>query len=319
MAGQSAANDSSVMLRMGGLEFAETDRVAMVSEELYLSPDEVRVTYVMRNLTDAPVTLTVGFPLPPLADFSDDFNPTIPLPDQTNFVGFTTHVDGQQVELTPHVEALVDGEDHADLLTELGIPPIPVYWATIDALEALPVEDVARLQAAGMLDWEGFFPQWELRATFLREQTFPVGRDITIEHRYTPVAGVSLGPPLDPGFDRTAPEADWQVAVSDRYCWDEAMAARDARLAQGIPDIEAEVTYISSEIPYILTTGRNWAGPIGRFSLVVEGESDADMVSLCLPGVRYVSQSRAEFEADNFVPDDDLEVYVYRAVQLPAE
>jgi len=314
--GPVAANDSSVGLGVGGLEFTATDNVAMVSEELYISPDQVRVRYVMRNLTEAPVTLTVGFPLPPLADFSDAFNPQIPFPEQANFVGFSTRIDGEEIELTPHIEALVDGVNHVALLEELGISPVPMWSATIEALEALSPEETARLQDSGLVGWEGLDPQWEVRATFLREQTFPVGRDVVIEHSYTPIAGVSLGPPLGPGYDgETA--GDWQREIAERYCWEEAMAARDARLAEGVADIEAEITYFSAEVGYILTTGRNWAGPIGQFSLVVEGSDPADMVSLCLPGVEYVSQSRAEFQAENFMPDRNLDLYFYWAFSGP--
>ena len=48
------------MFGAGGLQFQNTDELQMTSEELYLSAEEVRVTYNFRNLTnhDASGTLS---------------------------------------------------------------------------------------------------------------------------------------------------------------------------------------------------------------------------------------------------------------------
>ena len=40
------------------------DTIEVLSEDLYVSAKEVRVTYHFRNRTDAPVTYLVAFPLP---------------------------------------------------------------------------------------------------------------------------------------------------------------------------------------------------------------------------------------------------------------
>jgi hypothetical protein len=48
-----AANDSTATLSVGGLQLEKTDKIAMLSEDLYLSAKEVRVRYVYRNLTNA--------------------------------------------------------------------------------------------------------------------------------------------------------------------------------------------------------------------------------------------------------------------------
>ena len=55
-----SANDSMAMFGAGGLQFQNTDELQMTSEELYLSAEEVRVTYNFRNLTnhDASGTLS---------------------------------------------------------------------------------------------------------------------------------------------------------------------------------------------------------------------------------------------------------------------
>ena len=58
------ANDTLAVFGAGGLQFEQTDKIRMEREDLYLSPREVRVSYVFRNLTDHDVSGRVAFPMP---------------------------------------------------------------------------------------------------------------------------------------------------------------------------------------------------------------------------------------------------------------
>ena len=64
LAAPAAANDSAAQLGAGGLQLVRNDTIEVLSEDLYVSAKEVRVTYHFRNRTDAPVTYVVAFPLP---------------------------------------------------------------------------------------------------------------------------------------------------------------------------------------------------------------------------------------------------------------
>ncbi|KQQ31768.1 hypothetical protein ASF53_00495 [Methylobacterium sp. Leaf123] len=62
------------------------------------------------------------------------------------------------------------------------------------------------------------------------------------------------------------------------------------------------------EVPYIVTTARNWAGRIGRFTLTVDkGRADA-LVSFCRQGVRKTGPTTFVWEARDYVPDSNLRV-----------
>ena len=50
--------------RAGGLTFKKTDAIAIASEELYVSLDTVRVTYIYQSKAKAPQRVTMAFPLP---------------------------------------------------------------------------------------------------------------------------------------------------------------------------------------------------------------------------------------------------------------
>ena len=91
------------------------DAIEILSEDLYVSAKEVRVAYRFRNMTDAPVTYLVAFPLPVIdAIVPEAMNIMLPDAASENFVGFTVTVDGKPV--TPMVEARVTalGIDQTD-------------------------------------------------------------------------------------------------------------------------------------------------------------------------------------------------------------
>ena len=60
------ANDSTAELGAGGLQLVRTESIELLSEDLFVSEKEVRVTYHFRNKTDKPLTYVVAFPLPPV-------------------------------------------------------------------------------------------------------------------------------------------------------------------------------------------------------------------------------------------------------------
>ena len=58
------ANDTTAVLGTGGLIFITTDELKMQSEDLFISPTQVKVTYEFQNLTDKPLDVLVAFPMP---------------------------------------------------------------------------------------------------------------------------------------------------------------------------------------------------------------------------------------------------------------
>jgi len=60
----------------------------------------------------------------------------------------------------------------------------------------------------------------------------------------------------------------------------------------------------------VLTTGANWAGPIGDFRLTVDkGEPDS-LVSFCADGVKKIGPTTFEVRHANFTPIRDLNVLI---------
>jgi hypothetical protein len=138
--GAAEANDGFGGLTATGLEFRHTEAVAMVSEDLRISPARIEVDYVLRNLTDSAVTGEVIFPLPPIpvGDLKMAMWNLPEDPDRPNLLHFTATVDGRPVPLSIDRVAVLappwtegrplsaaygtPGHDVTNLLNALGIP-----------------------------------------------------------------------------------------------------------------------------------------------------------------------------------------------------
>jgi hypothetical protein len=126
------------------------------------------------------------------------------------------------------------------------------------------------------------------------EQVFPPQRAVAIVHEYTPVAG---------GFF-TSPADEFKREMAEKYCVG--------------PKLQAALTTPQQfiwAVHYILKTGANWKGPIGKFKLTIVKESPRDKVSVCLPDTRRVSPTAFEVTRSNFVPDNDLKILFVPAVE----
>lgn len=292
------ANDSAAALDAGGLVLVRDPDITLVSEDLRIGLDRIGVDYAFRNGAAAPKTLRIAFPLPAIdgAQLSTSAL-SLPFEDRANFVGFT-------VPVTPQLEerAYLGPREVTDLLTRHGLPLNPLRRNDLDAaVKRLKPEVQRDLAKAGLMSDPGDMPEflWRSEAKFHWEQTFPPGRELRVSHTYVPVKGNHL---------LAADEAK-TPAYRARYCLDEAGLAGVRRLIAASPMKDQGLTR-AVEVPYIVTTARNWAGRIGRFTLTVDKGSPNALVSFCRKGVRKTGATTFVWEARDYVPDDDLRILI---------
>jgi hypothetical protein len=128
----------------------------------------------------------------------------------------------------------------------------------------------------------------EIQITHYWNQVFPKDRVVTIEHEYVPAAGGSfLGSYTD--AKRGMPE----------YCLGEKLLSKL---------VKSGTEYSYREVHYILKTGANWRGPIGRFKLTLVKQHPRDIISTCILDTRRVSPTTFEVARENFEPTGDLAV-----------
>ena len=122
------ANDTMAELAAGGLTFVYADNVQMQSEDLFISPKEVRVDYVFHNDGDKDRTTVVAFPMPDI-EGSGDFIVSVPNPESDNFMNFSVTIDGKPVALSP------DGSFRYHFVFPDGSYEIPITATSPDGVE----------------------------------------------------------------------------------------------------------------------------------------------------------------------------------------
>lgn len=284
--------------RAGGIAFKKTDTIAIASEELYISRNEIRVSYVYQSKAPAAQTVTISFPMPevPLDDGGDAtdvfFNDNIP--DTRNYMNFAVQSDGRPVETRLTERALFKGKDVTARLQRAGVPLTPVKDRE-QALAPVPIEVKKALLKDGLLIGEEphYTPMWTYQVLFEWQQTFPPG-PTKVDIKYRPFAGDSsdFGVYFEKG------------AGVKKYCADPAFRAA---LAKRRGKVEL------AQVGYILKTAKYWSGPIGKFRLVVDKGEPGSLVAFCPVNSKKISDTQFEWTATNFVPDRDIEVAFFSA------
>ncbi len=313
LAAPAAANDSVASMGAGGLVLERTDGIEMRSEDLYVSAAEIRVRYRFYNRTAQDIATIVAFPMP---DLQGGIESDVAIEDPLR-MPFTTTVNGRRVATNVEQKAMLNGVDHSDLLRGLGVPPSPRGEATLLALAALPRPQIDMLIEMGLVEdrsWTDagvrhleLVPLWTLKTTHYWTQVFPAGRELDVRHRYAPAVGGSAGSIFgDPAMDSGASASE----EAARYCTDDAFRAGARRMrSRGL--------YLTETwVDYILTTGANWAEPIGEFRLVVDKGAASNLVSFCGEGVRRISPTRFEVRRRNYTPTRDLSVLILTGTRM---
>lgn len=327
------ANDGFGGISATGLTFAQTEAVAMESEDLFIGIDRITVDYVFRNTTAQDVTGEVIFPLPPIslaAMMNSDWN----LPDdrgRDNLLNFEAKVDGAKVPVQIDRIAVIEpewvenrplseqydtpGRDVTADLTRYGIPLTVDTDALSAMLLALDPDTQAQLMAAGLADFYTMdgepgpatevYPAWSVVLRYHWTQTFPAGKAVAISHAYEnrPSGGL---------FGWTHPPVeDYQKDDQARYCIDNGTSKAMAKALR----VEGQDYAMGMDyrIAYVLRTANSWAGPIGKFRLTLDKGSPRNVISLCAEGIEKTSPTTFVMEKTNFTPTRDLEILVVQA------
>jgi Domain of unknown function (DUF4424) len=314
--GTASGNDSTAELTTGGLVLDKTPAIEMRAEDLFISEKEIRVRYRFFNSSANDVTTVVAFPMPDIV-WDAHVNIAVPSQDPLNFLDFHTIADGLAVVADVEQKVLVGGVDETARFRSLGLPLAPQFEATWKALDALAPDMQRELLESGAVQSGDYDvgkgmehhlqPAWTLRTNYYWRQTFPAGREIVIEHHYLPSVGETVGTMLgSPDI-----EAESLQHYKDAYCADADFLA-STRRAMSKPDKYGSVASLFYErrIAYILSTGANWAGPIGDFHLTIDKGAPDSLVSFCSDGVKKVGPTRFEVRHINFTPAHELQVLI---------
>ncbi|QPF83619.1 DUF4424 domain-containing protein [Bradyrhizobium genosp. L] len=310
------ANDTSATLETGGLRFKHDPDIVMRSEDLFISEREIRIVYKFINASAADKTIMIAFPMPDIVGTEDDENIGIPTDNSENIFDFRVSVDGRPVAPRLEQTALAKGVDQTPLLRTLGIPLMPIRGPAGERLDKLPKSNWPELVKLGVGAIQTYgsggpmedhlVPTWTLRSAYTWMQSFPAGRETTFEQTYRPSVGGSVQTIIGADNWRSNPEAKGFLAS---YCIDDDMI-RTIERARAAKRLDYP-PFSERSIAYVLSTGANWAAPIGDFHLTIDKGEPSNLVSFCADGVKKTGPTRFEVRHSNFTPSRDLKIVIF--------
>lgn len=311
-----SANDSFARIGVGGLTLMKNTQVRMLEEDLEISTKTVRVHYRFLNEGSSDIRTTVAFPMPP-NQLRDDGCEEEPVQE------FKVFVDGKPIAVHASFKAEISGRDITDKLRKIGLTEEQIFNHSVDCSyqqDAPPALTAKQAAAVAQLGQEkNHHAQWKVASTYFWEQNFPAGRAIEVRHEYRPLVGSTYSYPYQDGR-LVLEELPTAFSGSDTHpdpkeaCMDETLRQALKKKAQSLGEGRSAVWVWTGfqDVEYILGTGRNWKGPIGRFTLRIKKESPDQVVSLCFPGqAKKIDPVTLEFTQKNFVPQDRLVIYFY--------
>ncbi len=198
LASAALANDSTASTAAGGLVLERTDDIDMVSEDLFVSADQVQVHYVFLNRSPRDIDTVIAFPMPD-RDLAQEYGGDVAYPS-----AFHTSVAGQPVKAHLERKAIAKGHDYTALLTGLLSRSAPDRIdAATKAMDQLPASQKKRLVSLRLAGDEEYsygpgpmehhlIPLWTVKDQYWWRQRFPAGRPLFVDHRYIPGTGGSV-------------------------------------------------------------------------------------------------------------------------------
>lgn len=294
------SNDSTGFVETGGIQYLKNPHIEMQREDLYISQQQIRVAYSFKNHSTQDITETVLFPLPEVsAGYDGNFADTAGLIDS-----FRIWADGKAVKPQIHVRAFFEAKDGKKLdmtakLKQCGLSDIELMapWTNRYDHEKVSAKIKACMapQAAKLKKVDDDISDfWSATIVYSWKQTFKAGKTTEIKHQYAPLLGGSFVYP--PQFEKGG-EMDKAYCISDD-------------LRRTLADPKRKMRFYT-QLGYILTTGANWAKPIGKFTLTVE-RKPGQLISMCWDkSLRKIGPNVFRAEKTGFLPRKDLDIIFF--------
>ncbi len=300
------ANNSTAELKTGGLVLLKSSNIKMQSEDLFISSKEIKIKYIFLNNSPTDIATIVAFPMPriPQSGWGEDFE--IPNVNSDNFLDFSTFVNGRPISARAELRAYQGDHEVTSILKAAGLPLTSNSKQMQNILDHLHASTKRELIRRNLVD-ANKGPRWSLAMTYYFNLVFPAGKETRIEHKYRPSVGssnvTSLGDPNLISQSRIKEELR-------KYCIDDA-TLKVISGAKKPPYMDYGSPFTEDRISYILHTGANWAGPIGKFHLTVDKGSPDSMISLCYD-VTKSAPTLVDFSKINFTPNSDIDIIIFK-------
>lgn len=311
----------------GGLEPTKVEEISIEREDLYISPDRVRVHYIFRNASERGIIAPVLFPLPEIDAYrqSDDSFVAAIERDEGPAIGVSVKVGGHPLEVKARQRAYSrDGTEITGRLVRHGLTLVGAHNMSA-ALKNLLPKDVDALTADGLIILDTlsstYSPNWTVRGEYMWKQTFPANSTIEVSIEYKPLTGGIYWHNFSLSNDDipSSVEADISFYANkwSRSPWPERYCVNAGHL-----DALSQLTRTTTEdsgvsvfwTRYILVSALNWAGAIGTFHLTVDTQNSHAVAAFCAPDgkapIRKTGPTTSEVTIEQFVPRENFSLVV---------
>jgi hypothetical protein len=308
--------DNVAELQPGSLQLAKTANIALVAEKLVISQHKVHVDYVFRNMGDQPVTTLVVFQMPDVEGPYTNFDAGDTGKD--NFLGYAASQEGGPVRAILQQRVYSAGVEMTTRLINAKVGLNPLSESATKAVAGLPPATADEWAALGLIVEDAsqqapdgkkvFVPAWTMKSAFYWTVTFPPAKDVHIANSHANSVGSSVAFRLS--TDAPADDPD-RVALSQKYCVDDAFTKAAAAIQEGGGDYNASWT------SYKLRGGSPLSPAIGKFTLVVEKSDDSSLVSFCGTAIKQTGPTTYETTVSDFTPDKDIDILYLDRAEAP--
>lgn len=292
------ANDGTGTVGTGGVEYIKNDKIAMVTEDLFISPKEIKVGYQYENLTNQDITENILFPLPKVDGMQD-----MPFADTKGLIdSFTILSNGKAIKPQVHPRAYMFSanqdklEDVTEALKSCGLTDEELLSPWTAKLEMDAVDQKVQQCQHEQIQQLGYqnnaYRGWQAEVIYSWQQTFKANEITKIEHSYQPLVGGGLS------LEFVLKEKD---GPKEMYCISDELEKRLYKAAK-------KTNGAHDHLGYILKTGANWAKPIRQFNLTVTAPKN-QTIAFCWDGkLKKVSDQKITVSEQNFLPKQDLNI-----------
>src|SRR5262249_16028359 len=153
-----------------------------------------------------------------------------------------------------------------------------------------------------------FQPGWVVRMVFVRQQTFPPGKLVSVEHHYRTSIGIGSDTILRKALRESAGLRAELLKYHKQYFLGPTFLKSLDLMAGGHRDNVNKLR--EQRIAYVLKTGANWAGPIKEFRLRVDPGGPNRLLSFCAVGEKELVGGAVQVRAKDFIPQTDLKILI---------
>ncbi len=323
----SVANMTIAAIGAGGLEPVKNENISIEREDLYISPELIKVRYLFKNDTGIDIHAPILFPLPPIDAYlqaNDIFVAAIEK-DEGPAIDVKVSVNGKPIKVLARQRAYAyDGTEITEILRKFNINLL-IERNLGEKLKKITVQEFNSVLNDNLIvyhpDSNSYAENWIVRGEYIWTQVFKANAITEVNIEYKPLTGgffwsdFKISDDNNPAYSEKELSIDgkllWLLPWNEKYCFSNETVSKLLELS--VNGSKKDVTVLWTR--YILVTARNWmGGSIGEFNLTVDKINQKSIASFCSPEessmITKIGPTQYRITIKDFIPRNNFSLIV---------